>query len=133
MFIYAVSSWGDQTLLFVHKFHSLNNLCGYIKYIKRAYSVYLDKNTIKGPVRNKNILILFKLIDDFKWSSLMFRKMDLLLPETDKILYLHRKPDDKNFILISSVVVETRQDKPLINSHNSADYHTPSQQLTYTN
>jgi hypothetical protein len=90
MFIYAVSSWGDQTLLFVHQFHSLHSLCGYIKYIKRAYNVYLEKNT-KGPVRNKNILRLFKLIDEFSWTSLMFRKMDCLVPESDKILYLHRK------------------------------------------
>jgi len=93
MFIYGIQSWGNQDLIFIHKFKSLNTLCGYIKYIKRAYNVYLDKNTIKGPVRSKNILLLFKLIDDFKWSSLMFRTFDFLLPETDKILYLHRKPD----------------------------------------
>ena len=90
MFIYGIQSFGDQNLLFVHKFKSLNNLCGYIKYIKRSYNVYLDKNTIKGPARNKNILRLFKLIDEYKWSSLIFRTIDCLIPESDKILYLHK-------------------------------------------
>ncbi len=89
MFIYGIQSWGNQELLFVHQFKSLFSLCGYIKYIKRAYTVYLKNNT-KGPSRNKNILLLFKLIDDYTWSSLIFRTMDCLVPETDKILYLHK-------------------------------------------
>jgi len=89
MYIYGIQSWGNQNLLFIHKFKSLNNLCGYIKYIKRAYNVYLKKNT-KSPARNKNILILFKLIDEYLWSSLIFRTMDCLVQETEKILYLHK-------------------------------------------
>jgi hypothetical protein len=93
MFYYGVQSWGNQELLFVHQFRSLDNLCGYIKYIQRSYKVYLKpKNNTKGAVKNKNLLRLFKLIDDYKWSSLMFRTMDCLVPESDKILYMNSIP-----------------------------------------
>jgi hypothetical protein len=89
MFIYGIQSWGNQEILFIHQFKSLNNLCGYIKYIKRSYKVYLTpKNNKNGAVKNNNILRLFKLIDDFGWNSLMFRRMDFLVPESDKFLYI---------------------------------------------
>ena len=89
MFIYGIQSWGNQEILFIHQMKSLNNLCGYIKYIKTRYKKHqTQKTTQKGPKTHKNILILFKLIDNFGWDNLIFRTIDFLIPENDNILYL---------------------------------------------
>jgi hypothetical protein len=92
MFYYGVQSWGNQELLFVHQMKSLNNLCGYIKYIQRSYKLYHNTNpTNRGPKIQENILRLFKLIDEYKWSSLIIRTLDCLVPESNKILYINKK------------------------------------------
>ena len=89
MFIYGIQSWGNQELLFIHEMKSLDNLCGYIKYIKIGYKKHQTQNpTHKGPRKNENILILYNLIDKYGWNSLMFRTVDFLVPESDNILYL---------------------------------------------
>ena len=87
MFYYGIQSWGVQELLFVHQMKSLDSLCGYIKYIKTAYQKHQTQNpTSKGPKKQENILLLYNLIDKYGWNSLMFRKMDNLVQESDKIL-----------------------------------------------
>ena len=85
MFYYGIQSWGNQELLFIHQMTALNNLCAYINYIKRGYKKY---QTNKGSKKRKNILILYKLIDDYGWSSLMFRTMESLPLESNNILNL---------------------------------------------
>ena len=116
MFYYGVQSWGDQELLFIHQMKSLDSLCGYIKYIQRSYRVYLKPKTNKnGAVKNDNILRLFKLIDDFGWSSLMFRRMDYLVAESDTNLYMNSIHHLKKLDFKCEGLGEIPQDIPLIN------------------
>ena len=89
MFIYGIQSWGNQELLFAHQMKSLCSLCGYIKYIKLGYKKYKIQNpTHKGPKMNKNMLILYKLIDIHGWNSLIFRTLEFLPVESDNIFNL---------------------------------------------
>jgi len=69
-----------------------------------SYKVYLNpKTNTNDAVKTKNILRLFKLIDEYRWNSLMFRRMDLLVPESDTILHLNMKHYDKHIIFILSL------------------------------
>ncbi len=98
MYYYGIQSWGNQDLLFIHQFKTLINLCGYIKYIKIGYKKYQNQNpTQKGPKINKNILILYNLIDKHGWNSLMFRTMDSLPLESPNILNISSTYEYKKF------------------------------------
>jgi hypothetical protein len=91
MFYYGVRSWGNQELLFIYRFATLDNLSGLICVVKKAYKIYKTKKHEKGPQVNSNLLLLYKLIDEYEWRNLMFMTLEFLPIENDKNIYVNNK------------------------------------------